>query len=221
MEVAGKCPPETEELEKAYERGFNKVELYTQKKHFENIDETIEKVKNSEVEVVSVHTPHVHIDDNKVYFWMADYLCRQLDAFLVFHSQYIHHTHIPQLEELDIQSQYGYENNPGNSSLHLEENILKQGYDMVLDTAHLYMGEKNYVEKTEHFLNEYSSQINLVHLCDSTRTEDGLGFGKGEMDMEKLSRKITESKFDGILVLEVMPEHQKEAKEKFEKYKSS
>jgi sugar phosphate isomerase/epimerase len=218
MEVVGKCPPEPEELEKAQQRGFEKVELYTQKKHFDNIDETLETVRSSEVEVVSVHTPHVHIDDDKAYFWLADYLCSKLDAYLVFHSQYIHHTHIPKLEEMDIKSEYGYENNPGCSIRHVEENILKEGHEMVLDTAHLYMAEKNYVEEIERILEEYGDQINLIHLCDSTKEEDGLAFGKGEMDMEKTAQVIDNSEFEGTLVLEVMPKDQKEAREKLEEY---
>jgi len=218
MEVVGKCPPEPEELEKAQQRGFEKVELYTQKKHFDNIDETLETVRSSEVEVVSVHTPHVHIDDDKAYFWLADYLCSKIDAYLVFHSQYIHHTLIPKLEEMDIKSEYGYENNPGCSIRHVEENILKEGHEMVLDTAHLYMAEKNYVEEIERILEEYGDQINLIHLCDSTKEEDGLAFGKGEMDMEKTAQVIDNSEFEGTLVLEVMPKDQKEAREKLEEY---
>jgi len=218
MEVVGKCPPEVEELKRSRERGFDKVELYTQKKHLDKMDETLENIRESEVEVVSVHTPHVHIDDDKAYFWLADYLCNELDAYLVFHSQYIHHTHIPMLEELDIKSDYGYENNPGCSLRHVEENILKQGHDMVLDTAHFYMAEEDYVQEIGYVLDEYSGQINLIHLCDSTLQEDGLGFEKGSMDMEKVSQVINDSDFDGILVLEVMPENQEEARHKFEGY---
>jgi len=218
MKVIGKCPPETEELKKAEERGFDKVELYTDRKHFDQIEKTIKTVKNSDVEVVSVHTPHVHIDDDMAYFWLADYLCRKLDAYLVFHSQYIHHTHIPRLEELNVESDYGYEDNPGCSLRHVEENILKKGHEMVLDTAHFYMAEENYIEKIEYILDNYSDQISLIHLCDSTLSDDGLAFGEGDMDMEKVSEVIDDSDFDGILVLEVMPEHQEAAREKFESY---
>ncbi len=218
MEVVGKCPPESEELESAKERGFDKVELYTTREHFDNLEKTLEAVKNAEVEVVSVHTPHVHIDDDKAYFWMADYLCREIDAYLVFHSQYIHHAHIPKLEQLQIKSDYGYENNPGASEPHITTNILEEGHQMVLDTAHFFMAEENYIEGIEGLLSNYGDQIDLIHLCDSTMTEDGLAFGEGEMDMEKVSQKIAESGFDGILVLEVMPEDQRDAREKFEEY---
>lgn len=218
MEVVGKCPPEKEELERAKQRGFEKVELYTQKKHFDSIDETLETVRQADVEVVSVHTPHVHIDDDKAYFWLADYLCNNLDAYLVFHSQYIHHTHIPKLEKLDIKSDYGYENNPGISRSYLENCILHKEHQMVLDTAHMFMGEEDFYEQLEYVLKNYHEQLELIHLCDSTKTEDGLAFEEGEMNMEKTSKIIDRSEFDGILVLEVMPEYQKEAREKLEYY---
>ena len=218
MEVVGKCPPEPEELEAAEERGFDKVEPYTTREHFDNLEKTLEDVKEADVEVVSVHTPHVHVDNDKAYFWMADYLCREINAYLVFHSQYMHHAHIPQLEELKIKSDYGYENNPGASKAHLKANILEKDYQMVLDTAHFFMAEENYLTEIEGLLNNYGGQIDLIHLCDSTMTDDGLAFGDGEMDMKELSQKISESGFDGILVLEVMPEDQKDARGKFEKY---
>jgi len=85
--------------------------------------------------VVSIHTPHVHLDD-KGYMVLADKLAQEVDAYLVFHSQYMHHTHIPDLEKLEIESNYGYENNPGVSKTFLENAIIKQGHELVLDTAH-------------------------------------------------------------------------------------
>jgi hypothetical protein len=38
------------------------------------------------------------------------------------------------------------------------------------------------------------------------------------MDMRKTCRMISDSNYEGIVVLEVMPEHQKEALEKWRKY---
>jgi len=218
MRVVGKCPPEKKELEKARQRGFNDIELYLEREHLEKLNRTVENVQSSGLNVVSVHTPHVHIDNDKAYFILADELADRLDAFLVFHSQYMHHVHIPQLEELDIEADYGYENNPGASLRHVEENILKKGYPMVLDTAHFYMAEEDYLEGIEYLLENYNDQIHLIHLCDSTKTEDGLPFGEGDMDMERTSRTIDSSNFDNIMVLEVMPGHQKDAFEKFQAY---
>lgn len=217
MKIAGKCPPEKDELEAAAERGFEQVELYLEKQHLEELEESISNVRSSPVDAISVHTPHVTLEE-KDYFLKADRLASELDAFLVFHSQYLHHVHITQLEEMKIGSEYGYENNPGASPRILESTILDQGHRLVLDTAHFYMSEKDYLGEMSRFLDEYSSQMPLIHLCDSTRTEDGLDFGEGDMDMEKLCKIIDDSGFDGILVLEVMPEDQGHALEKWNEY---
>lgn len=218
MIITGKCLPEKEELKAARERGFENVELYLEKKHLNNLQETLRTLEKSDVEVVSIHTPHVHLD-NKGYMLLADQLAQELDAYLVFHSQYMHHTHIPNLEKLEIESEYGYENNPGVSTTFLENAIIDSGYEMVLDTAHFYLGDHT-PEETKKFLEQNVDQISLIHLCDSSNTKDGLAFGEGVMDMEKICQIIDESDFDGILVFEVMPEHQKEALQKWKKYTS-
>lgn len=219
MIIAGKCPPEPDELEAASERGFENVELYLEKQHLDSFEDSVEAVRAAEVEVVSIHTPHVTMNE-KEYFRKTGKLASELDAFLVFHSQYLHHVHIPELEKLDIEPDYGYENNPGSSVRLLESMILEPGHDMVLDTAHLYMATEDYIRKTEDFLQEYGEQIPLIHLCDSTRRKDGLAFGAGDMDMERMCETIDGSGFDGILVLEVMPEGQEDALEKWHEYTS-
>lgn len=217
MIVAGKCPPERDELEAAHERGFEKVELYLEKDHLNNFHKSLQNVENAAVEVVSIHTPHVHLGD-KAYFLLADRLAQELDAYLVFHSQYIHHTHIPELEALSIESDYGYENNPGAAQTYLQNSIIAEGYDMVLDTAHFYLGDHT-AEDMKEFLEDNVDQINLIHLCDSSNAKDGLRFGEGVMDMKRVCQAIADSTFDGILVLEVMPRHQKDALEKWRNYK--
>ncbi len=222
MIIAGKCPPEPEELEAAKNRGFDKVELYLERKHLDQIQSTTENIRESDVEVVSVHTPHVHIDGDKNYFSLADQLANELDAYLVFHTQYMHQVHIPQIEEeLDLVSNYGYENQPGSSKISLENIILNKEHDLVLDTAHFFISDpEDYVNEIEDLVESYGSHINLVHLCDSTVTEDGLPFGEGSMDMEKICQAIEESGFDGTVVLEVMPEHQEDARNRWEEYTS-
>lgn len=216
MIIAGKCPPEREELEDAKERGFDQVELYLEKEHLDRFEESIENVKESDLEVVSIHTPHVHLE-NRGYIVLADQLAKRLDAYLVFHSQYMHHTHIPKLEELDIRSDYGYENNPGVSKTFLETGILNRGHEMVLDTAHFYLGDHDPGD-LEEFLENHHSSLSVMHLCDSSESVDGLAFGEGVMDMEAVCKVIDESEFDGILVLEVMPEDQEDALEKWKRY---
>lgn len=217
MIIAGKCPPEKEELQDAYERGFDKVELYLEKHHLNDLEERVELIRESKVEVVSVHTPHVSLKEKR-YFIKTDELAQKLDACIVFHSQYLHHTHIPELEKLDINSNYGYENNPGVSRYALENLILGRGHNIVLDTAHLYIAEKDFQSSLEKLLTERHRQIKVIHLCDSSKTNDGLPFGEGDIDMGKTCKKINDSSFDGIVVLEVMPEYQETALEKWREF---
>lgn len=214
---AGKCPPEPEELKAAKERGFNYVELYLGESHVNDLRDSIRAVEESEVEVVSIHTPHSNLEE-KEDFEKAGEMAEELDAFLVFHSQYVHHVHIPRLEKLEIDCDYGYENNPGVSKRLLEALILENGHELVLDTAHFFMAEENYLQETEELLESYGEHIPVIHLCDSSRQKDGLPFGEGEMDMESMCRVIDESDFDGILVLEVMPDHQEDALARWNEY---
>ena len=97
--------------------------------------------------------------------------------------------------------------------------ILDRHFDLVLDTAHYYIGEENFQEEFGNLLNNHTEQIKVVHLCDSSLTLDGLAFGEGDIDIEKTVKTLTNSDFDGYVVLEVMPEHQKDALEKFNDYK--
>ncbi len=214
--VAGKCPPEEDELSEAEERGFDKLELYLETKHLDSFNKTLDNVKESGIDVVSVHTPHVPPFEHD-YIKKADRLAKKLDAYLVFHTKYMQHTGIPKTEEIDIESEYGYENNPGNSVRHLEAMILEKGHNLVLDVAHLFMAEEDYIERTEYLLENYPSQIQVIHLCDSSLNLDGLEFGKGEMGMRKISETVY-NKFSGSVVLEVMPEEQEDALNKWKMY---
>lgn len=217
MIVAGKCPPEKEELEQAKNFGFENVELYMERQHIDDFEGSVENCRKAEVNIVSIHTPHVPADESE-YFERTAEMAEELDAKMVFHSKYIHHINIPQLEELDIDTEYGYENNPGVSAYALENLILGRGHQMVLDTAHLYMAEKDFLDALEHFTNHRDDRIKVIHVADSTKIKDGLGFGKGEMNMEQTCKMIADSNYDGIVVLEVMPEYQEEALEKWRKW---
>jgi sugar phosphate isomerase/epimerase len=214
--VAGKAPPESDELQRASAQGFDFIELYIEQTHLQDIDATISNIEQSAVEVVSVHTPHVPIDEPE---WLrrSDELAYELDAYLVVHSNRIIHTFIEDLEELKFQSDYGYENNPGVSERHIRSMILDQGHEFVLDTAHLYMAESDYITKVKQFLKRDKAQIKVIHLCDSNLTKDGLGFRDGNMDMKELAQIIGES-FKGVLVLEVMADKQIEARDLIQSY---
>ena len=217
MKLAGKCPPEKEELSRIEEMPFENIELYIEKKHLDNFDETVENLENSSLNVVSVHTPHVGVDELD-YFSLADDLASRFDAFLVCHSKQIILLETRKVEEHGLKSPHGYENQPGASYRHLKAALLDREVNMVLDTAHLYTAEEDYVQIIEDSLMDHLGQIPLIHLCDSTLTDDGLPFGDGEMNMEKVCRTFAESDFDGILVFEVMPDYQEEALDKLNEW---
>ena len=61
------------------------------------MDRTLEIVDDAVVDVASVHTPHVPIDDLE---WMrrADRVASALDAYLVVHSNRVVLAHISEIE---------------------------------------------------------------------------------------------------------------------------
>ncbi|WP_380676307.1 sugar phosphate isomerase/epimerase family protein [Salinigranum sp. GCM10025319] len=209
MRLVGKCPPTPDELAAARDRGFDAVELYVETGHVDRFPETLAAVREAAVDVVSVHTPHVRPDD-VVYFEKADELAAATDATLVVHSQYLHHTHIDELESIGFDAAYGYENIPGASRYHVTNAILDRGHDLILDTAHLFMAEPEFGTAFEGLLERYDSRIPVVHLNDATLWEDGLAFGHGDMDL-RATVEALDAHYTGDVVLEVMPAQQADA----------
>lgn len=211
MNLVGKCPPDADSLAAAADRGFDAVELYLTVDTLDPAD-VVASVDSSPVDVVSVHTPHVRPEETAV-LAETDELARRLDAYLVVHSQYAHHSHIPLFEEVGFESEYGYENNPGASPHYLRNAVLDPGHDLVLDTAHLYMATDSSLDVLESLLTDYPRQIRIVHLNDATPLRDGLAFGAGELDLYRTTG-ILADRFDGVVVLEVMPDVQRTALER-------
>ena len=208
MELVGKSAPDPKSLRAAAERGFDAVELYLTAERLDDLTAVRTAVGDSPVGAATVHTPHVQPDDPL--FGRADDLAEALDAYLVVHSQYAQHTHVPDLERHGFRAPYGYENNPGASRYHLENLVLERGHDLVLDTAHLYTAEASYLDALEALLTGYGEQISVVHLNDATLVEDGLAIGAGEVDLQETTR-LLDRQFEGSVVLEVMPDEQASA----------
>ncbi|EMA49569.1 sugar phosphate isomerase/epimerase family protein [Halococcus thailandensis] len=213
MLIAGKCPPEPDALAAAADRGFEAVELYLERHHLEPVEETIDAVTSSDVRIVSVHTPHVPLAERE-YLDRTDRLATACDAYVVFHSRFVNHVDTADVEALDLRSPYGYENKTGVSARHLRHMVLRPGHDLVLDVAHLFMAEREYLDELESLLVEYGDRIEVIHLCDSTPVQDGLAFGAGDIDMTATAR-LLDRHFEGIVVLEVMPDDQRAALEAF------
>ncbi|ADJ16677.1 sugar phosphate isomerase/epimerase family protein [Halalkalicoccus jeotgali] len=203
MKFAGKCRPEPDALEELSELGFDAVELQLLHTHLDTFEQSIAAVQQSDLEVVSVHTPHASLEESTV-FTQADAMAAELDVYLVIHSQYVQHVHIGQLEEYSFESNYGYENNPGSSRFHIENLILEQGHELVLDTAHLYMAEPAYLQQLERLLEQYHEQISIIHFADSTVRKDGLQIGAGTLNSER-TIQLLEEYYEGTVVMEVHP----------------
>jgi sugar phosphate isomerase/epimerase len=214
VRLAGKAPATPEGLERAHARGFHAIELYVERTHLDDLDATIQAVEAAPVDPVSVHTPHVTLDAAE---WLsrADRLAVALDATLVVHSAHEPLTRIPQLEALEFDAPYAYENQAGVSEWHLRNAVLDRGHDLVLDTAHLFIGEEAYLDSLERLLVERGDQIPLVHFCDSTLTRDGLAFEEGSLPLDATIAVLDEH-FEGGLVLEVMPADQAAARRYYE-----
>lgn len=219
MRFAGKCLPEPDDLADAADRGFDTAELYLRKEHLDRFDDTLADIRYGPVEIVTVHTPHVHLSERD-YLKQANALAQELNAYTVVHSGHILNIYTPRIEELGLDQPYGYENNP-ISTFHMEQMILKPGLDLVLDTAHLFVAEEHYLEKLRYILQTYPDQVNVIHISDATRQKDGLPFGEGDMDMQATSQIIAESGFEGTLVFEVMPDYQATARDFFIEYAPS
>jgi len=86
---------------------------------------------------------------------------------------------------------------------------------LTLDIAHLYMAEQQYLDALENVLRTYNDQIPAVHLCDGTKQEDGLPFGHGDIDITAVGQLLADTDFDGIVTLEMMPQHQEAAYDRF------
>ncbi len=210
MQVVGKCPPTKAELQAAVERGFDAVELHLTTENLDAMEETVTACRDAEVEIASVHTPHVDLEQLE-YVQLTNDLCERLDATLVVHSTKIPLSNLDYvLDRVDITVPNGFENSTGHSTHFLKNVLFEEGLSLVLDTAHFYTAEANFFPLLESLLTEHGDSIPVVHCCDGTKTTDGLAFGTGTMEMKRLISLLDDC-YDGIVVLEVMPDEQADA----------
>lgn len=214
--VAGKRSPDPEALADAAADGFERVELYLERAHLDAFDETLAACRRATADVASVHTPHV-APDEAAYFRRADDLADALDAFLVVHSTRTNLVAIPEiLDAVDFSAPFGFENSTGHSEFHVRNAILDAGRDLVLDTAHLYTAERDYLDSLARLLDDHADRIPVVHCCDGRRVRDGLAFGDGTMDMQAVVSTLRERLEDAIVVLEVPTDRQAETLDRYE-----
>lgn len=87
----------------------------------------------------------------------------------------------------------------------------------MLDTAHLFLAEPEYLTTLERLFDAYPSQIDIVHLSDATPVRDGLAFESGQVDLDSTA-SLLKRVFDGTVILEVMPDEQAAALAQFREY---
>lgn len=212
MRIIGKAAPDPDDLERAQDDGFDSVELYVTTNHLDAYETTVNAINASGLDVAAVHTPHVSPEQASYIDRAAD-LAGTYNALLVFHSSRFPPLDIQYGEEL-AYNRITYENQYGFPRRVIEHLILEEGKELTLDTAHLFIASDTFYTDME-LLVERAAHI---HLCDSTTTVDGLPFGEGNIDMERVVHIIQKSTFDGSVVMEVMPEHQQDAKLLTEQY---
>jgi sugar phosphate isomerase/epimerase len=210
MRLVGKSSPRQEEIRGVEGAGFDGMEVYLEREHLDTYERSCEALRETDLDIVSVHTPHV-AKEEQGYIEDASRLAAEFDARLVFHSSLIHVRDALEMGEGLEYEDVAYENDFGYSRPAVENLILEQGYDLVLDSAHLYVASDSFYDDFEALLEEASH----VHLCDATVTRDGLPLEEGEIDVERMVTLLEGSSYvdaDRPVVLEVMPPHQKAGK---------
>jgi sugar phosphate isomerase/epimerase len=214
--LAGKRPPD--ELSEVADEGFEAAELYLERSHLDNFEETLTACQQAPIDVVSVHTPHVPLAESE-YIRRTNLLADELNALTIVHSTKSNLMEIPDvLDAIRFADDVGFENSIGHSEFHVVNAVLDAGRDLILDTSHLYTAEEEYLDSLERLLTTYEDQIPVVHCCDGQRMRDGLSFGEGEMDMEAVVSLVEEHLREGVVVLEVPPERQADALDAYESY---
>lgn len=207
MRAIGKVAPTDEALQHAIDDGFDAIELYLEPQHLqEAMDELVARLVGSELEIVSAHTPHDRRNRQELFQRTAT-LCDRLDALCVFHTGFMIEKKAVKIAGDLEADRIAFEDQPGTSRQAIEELVLGQGHDLVLDTGHLFMASDEFYADLE----ALAPEATHVHLCDSTLTQDGLAFGTGAIDIERTISILSESTYDGDVVLEVPVDRQEDA----------
>lgn len=220
MNVVGKSPPTPDELQNASDIGFDGIELYLTTEHLDDYGETLRTCQKAPVDVVSVHTPHITIEELQ-YWEEADQLAHQVGADVVCaHSSYINVGDVQRVNsDVQFRVKHGFENGTEVPLTDIRRHILDNGLEVTLDIAHLHrsVGADRYRNAIEELIVEHGDDIPIVHFTDATADADNLPLGAGDLDLE-WTGQLLKDQYQGVIVLEVMPEHQSAAFQKFRSY---
>lgn len=209
MNITGKCRPKTSTFVDLLDMGYQNVELYLTKEMLDTRTDIIEVSKESDLNISSVHTPHINdIGERDImkYMKQSDLIADELDATFLLHSQPFSTLSLSQYYTPDMieSDSFCYENHPDVSAYSIENYFLDQGYPIALDVAHLYMAEDSILSTIKHLIDSYkSNQIPVIHLADGTRYNDGLDFENGSIDIPIILDLLEYYEYDGDVVLEV------------------
>lgn len=208
MHFIGKSAPTTSRLAEAHDRGFDAIEVYLTTTDIAHFDETADALSNAAVDIISIHTPHVTIDQ-LAYLRRTDELAQHFNATLVIHSGKIGWWDIPAIEALDLNADRAYENPPGVTTNYTERCLFDQNHRLVFDIAHHALGHNHSEQAITDFLANYATHIDIIHYCDATEHKDGVPFTQGLLDRKEILTAI-DTHYDGPVVVEVFPEHQQD-----------
>jgi len=211
IDLIGKTLPKKDDLEIARLSGFKEIELGLRKEDLVNIKKTISLVESSGIKILGVHTPHVIEEDLDSFLKSAE-IAEHFCAMLIVHSGRIPLTHSCRLMDKIAYKKKAIESNPGESVKVIENCIFKNGHNLVFDNAHIFIGSKNFMKDAKYLFENYGPKIKWIHLSDTTLVQDGLAFGKGEFNFPPLI-KLVDKSYKGKVVVEVMPQFQKSAKD--------
>jgi sugar phosphate isomerase/epimerase len=215
MELIGKTAPLPGDLRRAYEDGFDKVELYMREefltpRHLKFLSDA--KMEFG-MEFYSIHTPHSKPDR---FFdtvrQTKEFAAKAGIKIIVVHSSFVN-SFSPQVLKICKGNLL-----PENSYIHnlpVMEKALKKGQKICLDTSHLFVSSlstgRDYYNDLEALLKKYGRQVGHVHICDATedfigkKVDDTKNFctdiGDGEIDFFKVV-PILKKYYDGVAVIE-------------------
>ena len=217
LTIAGKCEPETEQLDRLEKAGFTAVELYTSTEMLDNrsVRDIIDTCTTHSLDIVSVHTPHLDINNDRTdYFSITDTIATKLQSTLVLDAYplSIYATRNLYPPETISAENYGYENDPSVSKFYIRANHLPD-YPLILDTAHLHMSEESYIPFIEELIANYSERIPVIHLAEGTRKDDGKPFEQGTVELKRIIRLLDRYNYSNPVVLETPKKDQSEALE--------
>jgi len=215
MDIIGKIILENKKIEQV-SKDFNVVEAGLEKNNLDNIEKALNMLRNSGLSIYAVHTPHITVDEIE-YFKKAETVAKEFNALLVFHSNKLPITYYLKIIDILTYDKVSIETNPGISINAIENFILKKGKKFCLDIAHLYISsDTNFYSDLKYLVDKYKNQINHIHISDSTKFEDNLPVGEGEIDFKKVMNIIRICNCKAVI--EVMSKYQKDGRDKILNY---